>query len=58
MVIVAAVSPLKLVATAYTKDLTPPRVHEVHGPETPMLAMGDFNDDPFDTSVVHTLSTR
>jgi hypothetical protein len=58
MVIVAAVSPLKLVVTAYTKDLTPPQVHEVHGPETPMPAMGDFSGDPFDTSVVQTLSTR
>jgi len=35
------------------------RVLEVHGPETPMLAMGDFNDEPFDDSLVrHALSTR
>jgi len=35
------------------------RVLEVHGPGTPVLAMGDFNDEPFDTSlVVHALSTR
>ena len=35
------------------------RVLEVHGAETPVLAMGDFNDEPFDTSLVtHALSTR
>lgn len=35
------------------------RVIEVHGPHTPLLAMGDFNDEPFDPSlVVHALSTR
>jgi hypothetical protein len=35
------------------------RALEVHGPATPVLAMGDFNDEPFDTSlVVHALSTR
>ncbi len=35
------------------------RVLEVHGPETPVLAMGDFNDEPFDDSLVrHALSTR
>ncbi|ETT24124.1 hypothetical protein RAJCM14343_1484 [Rhodococcus aetherivorans] len=35
------------------------RVLEVHGPQTPVLAMGDFNDEPFDTSLVrHALSTR
>jgi predicted extracellular nuclease len=35
------------------------RALEVHGPETPALAMGDFNDEPFDTSlVIHALSTR
>jgi predicted extracellular nuclease len=35
------------------------RVLEVHGSGTPMLAMGDFNDEPFDPSLVrHTLSTR
>ena len=35
------------------------RVLEVHGPATPVLAMGDFNDEPFDTSLVaHALSTR
>lgn len=35
------------------------RVLEVHGPETPVLAMGDFNDEPFDVSLVtHALSTR
>ena len=35
------------------------RVLEVHGIDTPALAMGDFNDEPFDTSLVtHALSTR
>jgi predicted extracellular nuclease len=35
------------------------RVLEVHGPLTPVLAMGDFNDEPFDPSLVrHALSTR
>ena len=35
------------------------RALEVHGPDTPALAMGDFNDEPFDTSlVIHGLSTR
>ena len=35
------------------------RALEVHGPTTPALAMGDFNDEPFDTSlVIHALSTR
>jgi endonuclease/exonuclease/phosphatase family metal-dependent hydrolase len=35
------------------------RVLEVHGPETPVLAMGDFNDEPFDPSLVrHALSIR
>ncbi|HVD54348.1 MAG TPA: endonuclease/exonuclease/phosphatase family protein [Propionibacteriaceae bacterium] len=35
------------------------RVLEVHGRQTPVLAMGDFNDEPFDTSLVrHALSTR
>ena len=35
------------------------RALEVHGPTTPALAMGDFNDEPFDTSLVtHALSTR
>ncbi|GAA3525209.1 endonuclease [Aeromicrobium flavum] len=35
------------------------RVLEVHGPETPVLVMGDFNDEPFDVSLVtHALSTR
>jgi predicted extracellular nuclease len=35
------------------------RVLEVHGQETPVLAMGDFNDEPFDASLVrHALSTR
>ncbi|ROO86111.1 hypothetical protein EDD29_3674 [Actinocorallia herbida] len=35
------------------------RTLEEHGPDTPVLAMGDFNDEPFDTSlVVHALSTR
>ena len=32
---------------------------EVHGNETPVLVMGDFNDEPFDPSLVrHALSTR
>lgn len=35
------------------------RAREVHGGATPVLAMGDFNDEPFDTSLVlHALSTR
>lgn len=35
------------------------RVLEVHGPSTPVLAMGDFNDEPFDPSLVtHAQSTR
>lgn len=33
------------------------RTLDVHGPETPALAMGDFNDEPFDISLVrHALS--
>jgi hypothetical protein len=35
------------------------RALEVHGDNTPVLAMGDFNDEPFDTSlVIHALSQR
>lgn len=35
------------------------RILEVHGAETPVLAMGDFNDEPFDPSLVdYALSTR
>jgi predicted extracellular nuclease len=35
------------------------RALEVHGPDTPALAMGDFNDEPFNTSLVtHALSAR
>jgi hypothetical protein len=35
------------------------RALEVHGPTTPVFAMGDFNDEPFDTSLVtHALATR
>lgn len=35
------------------------RVLEVHGSGTPALAMGDFNDEPFDPSlVIHATSTR
>ncbi len=35
------------------------RVWEVHGAETPVLAMGDFNDEPFDLSLTqYALSTR
>jgi hypothetical protein len=35
------------------------RALEEHGADTPALAMGDFNDEPFDTSLVtHALSTR
>ena len=35
------------------------RALEVHGSATPVLAMGDFNDEPFDDSLVrHALSTR
>ena len=35
------------------------RILEIHGQETPVLAMGDFNDEPFDQSLVeYALSTR
>jgi hypothetical protein len=35
------------------------RILEVHGEETPVLAMGDFNDEPSDPSLVdYALSTR
>jgi len=35
------------------------RILDVHGQETPVLAMGDFNDEPFDHSLVeYALSTR
>ena len=35
------------------------RVREVHGDDTPALAMGDFNDEPFNLSLTrHALSTR
>lgn len=35
------------------------RILEVLGPETPVLAMGDFNDEPFDPSLVdYALSIR
>ncbi len=35
------------------------RILESHGNDTPVLAMGDFNDEPFDRSLVdYTLSTR
>ncbi len=35
------------------------RAMDVLGPTTPALAMGDFNDEPFDPSLVrHALSTR
>jgi endonuclease/exonuclease/phosphatase family metal-dependent hydrolase len=35
------------------------RVTEVHGNETPVLAMGDFNDEPFNRSLVdHALSVQ
>jgi predicted extracellular nuclease len=35
------------------------RALEVHGPQTAVLAMGDFNDEPFDPSLTrHALSTR
>lgn len=35
------------------------RAREVHGDATPVMAMGDFNAEPFDTSLVlHALSTR
>jgi predicted extracellular nuclease len=35
------------------------RALETHGADTPALAMGDFNDEPFDTSlVIHALSVR
>ena len=35
------------------------RILEVKGPETPVLAMGDFNDEPFNVSLVdYALSTR
>jgi predicted extracellular nuclease len=35
------------------------RALEIHGAKTPALAMGDFNDEPFDASlVIHALSAR
>jgi hypothetical protein len=35
------------------------RVGEVHGDDTPALAMGDFNDEPHDRSmVIHALSVQ
>lgn len=35
------------------------RALEVHGKATPVLVMGDFNDEPFDSSLTHhALSTR
>ncbi len=35
------------------------RAREEHGDNTPVLAMGDFNDEPFDLSLTrHALSTR
>ena len=35
------------------------RVLEMHGPDIPVLVMGDFNDEPFDSSLVtHAGSTR
>jgi predicted extracellular nuclease len=35
------------------------RVREVHGDDTAVLVMGDFNDEPFNASLVrHALSTR
>lgn len=35
------------------------RAIEVHGEATPVIALGDFNDEPFDESLVrHALSTR
>ncbi|MDD7969308.1 endonuclease/exonuclease/phosphatase family protein [Actinomycetospora lemnae] len=35
------------------------RALEVLGPDTPAIAMGDFNDEPFDTSLsIHALATR
>lgn len=29
------------------------RIQEVHGEETPVLVMGDFNDEPFNRSITH-----
>ncbi len=35
------------------------RVRDIHGASTPVLVMGDFNDEPFDVSLVrHALSVR
>lgn len=35
------------------------RVREIKGPDVPIIAMGDFNDDPFDGSMVfNALATR
>ena len=35
------------------------RILEEKGPGTPILAMGDFNDDPFDESLmIHAMATR
>lgn len=35
------------------------RILEIHGPDTPVLVMGDFNDEPFNASLdTHALSRR
>lgn len=35
------------------------RIKEIHGNDTPVLAMGDFNDEPFNSSLTrHALSLR
>jgi hypothetical protein len=35
------------------------RTLDIHGPDTPALALGDFNDEPFDPSLVqHAMSIR
>lgn len=35
------------------------RILEVHGPDTPILVMGDFNDEPFNSSITdYALSIR
>jgi len=49
--------PFRIVA-AETVAYFAQRILEVLGPETPILLMGDFNDNPFDRSLAHLLSTQ
>jgi predicted extracellular nuclease len=49
--------PFRIVA-AETLAYFVERILEVLGSSTPILAMGDFNDNPFDRSLEHVLSTQ